>query len=107
MLRRLDQRFVVIESDYARADEARVAGVPVIYGDATAEAVLEAAGVRECRLVVLTVTDAVGARLVVVRARSLDPEVHIVVRSASAEQLEDLSRLGVYAIGRASCRERG
>src|SRR5215203_6557126 len=37
MLRRLDQRFVVIESDYARADEARVAGVPIVYGDVVLE----------------------------------------------------------------------
>jgi CPA2 family monovalent cation:H+ antiporter-2 len=96
MLRRLDQRFVVIESDYARADEARLAGVPIIYGDATADAVLEAAGVRECRLVVLTVPDAVSMRLAVVRLRALDPEVHIVARSTSAEQLKELSRLGVY-----------
>jgi CPA2 family monovalent cation:H+ antiporter-2 len=96
MLRRLDQRFVVIESDYARADEARLAGVPIVYGDATADAVLEAAGVRECRLVVLTVPDAVSMRLAVVRLRALDPEVHIVARSTSAEQLKELSRLGVY-----------
>jgi len=96
MLRRLDQRFVVIESDYARADEARIAGVPIVYGDATADAVLEAAGVRECRLVVLTVPDAVSMRLAVVRLRALDPKVHIVARSTSAEQLKELSRLGVY-----------
>ncbi|HKH76589.1 MAG TPA: cation:proton antiporter [Rubrobacteraceae bacterium] len=96
MLRRLDQRFVVIESDYARADEARVAGVPIVYGDATADAVLEAAGVHECRLVVLTIPEAVDARLTVVRLRALDPEVHVVARSTSAEQLKELSRLGVY-----------
>ena len=96
MLARLDQPFVVIESDYARADEAREAGVPVVYGDATAEAVLEAAGVRECRLVVLTIPVAVDVRLTVVRLRALDPEIHIVVRSTSTEQLKDLSSLGVY-----------
>lgn len=96
MLERLDQPFVAVDFDPARADAARESGAPIIYGDATAEAVLEAAGVREARLVVLTVPDAVGTRLMVGRVRALDPEVHIVARSTSVEQLEDLSRLGVY-----------
>ncbi len=96
MLRRLEQPFVVVDVDPSRADTARESEVPIVYGDATAEPVLEAAGVGEARLVLVTVPDAVGARLVVERARALKPDVHIVVRSTSAEQLEDLSRLGVY-----------
>jgi CPA2 family monovalent cation:H+ antiporter-2 len=96
MLRRLEQPFVVVDVDPSRVDTARESEVPIVYGDATAEPVLEAAGVGEARLVLVTVPDAVGARLVVERARALKPDVHIVVRSTSVEQLEDLSRLGVY-----------
>src|ERR671916_900277 len=96
MLRSLEQSFVVVDLDPGRADAAREAELPVIYGDAAAEPVLEAAGVREARLVLVTVPDAIGARLVVERVRALKPGVHIVVRSTSVEQLEDLSRLGVY-----------
>ncbi|MDQ4082881.1 MAG: cation:proton antiporter [Actinomycetota bacterium] len=96
MLQDLEQPFVVVDVDPSRVDTARESEVPIVYGDATAEPVLEAAGVGEARLVLVTVPDAVGARLVVERARALKPDVHIVVRSTSAEQLEDLSRLGVY-----------
>ena len=96
MLGRLKQPFVVVDVDPSRVDTARESEIPIVYGDASAEPVLEAAGVGEARLVLVTVPDAVGARLVVERARALKPDVHIVVRSTSAEQLEDLSRLGVY-----------
>ena len=96
MLGRLEQPFVVVDVDPSRVDTARESEIPIVYGDATAEPVLEAAGVGEARLVLVTVPDAVGTRLVVERARALKPDVHIVVRSTSAEQLEDLSRLGVY-----------
>jgi CPA2 family monovalent cation:H+ antiporter-2 len=96
MLRSLEQPFVVVELDPGRADAARESGLPIVYGDAAAEPVLEAAGVGEARLVLVTVPDAIGVRLVVERVRALKPDVHIVVRSTSVEHLEDLSRLGVY-----------
>ena len=96
MLRRLGQAFVTVDLDPARVDAAREEKLPIIYGDATAEPVLEAAGVRAARLVIVTIPDAIGTRLVVGRVRALNPEVHIVARSVSMEQLEELGRLGVY-----------
>ena len=96
MLRRLGQAFVTVDLDPARVDAAREEKLPLIYGDATAEPVLEAAGVRAARLVIVTIPDAIGTRLVVGRVRALNPEVHIVARSVSMEQLEELGRLGVY-----------
>jgi monovalent cation:H+ antiporter-2, CPA2 family len=96
LLARLDQPFVVVDPNPGRADEARDSGYPVVYGDAGAEPVLEAAGVRRARLVIVTVPDPVGARLVVGRARSINPNVHVVARTTTVEQLEELGRLGVY-----------
>ena len=96
LLARLDQPFVVVDPNPARADEARDSSYPVVYGDAGAEPVLEAAGVRRARLVIVTVPDPVGARLVVERVRSINPNVHVVARTTTVEQLEELGRLGVY-----------
>jgi CPA2 family monovalent cation:H+ antiporter-2 len=96
LLARLDQPFVVVDPNPGRADEARDAGYPVVYGDAAAEPVLEAAGVRRARLVIVTVPDPVGARLVVERACSINPNVHVVARTTTVEQLEELGRLGIY-----------
>jgi monovalent cation:H+ antiporter-2, CPA2 family len=96
LLARLEQQFVVVDSNPGPGDRARDAGYPVVYGDAGAEPVLEAAGVRRARLVIVTVSDPVGARLVVTRVRSLNPNVHVVARTKTVEQLEELGRLGVY-----------
>ena len=96
LLARLEQPFAVVDSNPGRGDEARGSGYPVVYGDAGAEPVLEAAGVRRARLVIVTVPDPVGARLAVTRVRALNPNVHVVARTATVEQLEELGRLGVY-----------
>jgi CPA2 family monovalent cation:H+ antiporter-2 len=96
LLARLDQPFVVVDPNPGRGDEAKDAGYPVVYGDAGAEPVLEAAGVRRARLVIVTVPDPVGARLVVERTRLINPNVHVVARTTTVEQLEELGRLGVY-----------
>jgi monovalent cation:H+ antiporter-2, CPA2 family len=96
LLDRLEQPFVVVDSNPGRTDEAGEAGYPTVFGDAGAGPVLEAAGVRRARLVIVTVPDPVGARLVVERVRAINPNVHVVVRSSTVEQLEELGRLGVY-----------
>jgi CPA2 family monovalent cation:H+ antiporter-2 len=82
--------------DPGKVEAAREEGIPLVYGDAAAEPVLEAAKIRKARMVVLTTPDAVGTRLVVERARQLNPEARVVARSAGEDQLEDLGRLGVY-----------
>lgn len=96
LLNRLDQEFVVIESNPARADELREEGLPTIFGDAAAEPVLEAADVAAARLVVVTMPDAAGVRLAIDRIQQINPEVHIVARSATVDQLEELGNMGVY-----------
>ena len=96
LLARLEQPFVVVDSNPGQGERARDSGYPVVYGDAGAEPVLEAAGVRRARLVIVTVPDPVGARLVVERVRSINPNVHVVARTTTVEQLEELGRLGVY-----------
>ena len=96
LLSRLEQSFVVIDANPSRADAVKESGFPVVFGDAAAEPVLAAAGVGKARLVIVTVPDPAGVRLVVERVRGINKEVHVVVRSASVEQLEELAKLGVY-----------
>ena len=96
LLHRLEKPFVVIEANPERADEAREAGFPTVYGDAAATPVLDAAGVGQARLVVVSVPDAIAARLTVERVKALAPDAEILARAESVEQLEDLGRLGVY-----------
>ena len=96
MLNGLERPVVVLDVNPGRVEEAGEAGLPAVYGDAAAEPVLEAARVDRARLFILTVPDPVGARLIIERVRRMNPGLHIVARSMSSEQLEDLGKLGVY-----------
>ena len=97
LLFKLDQPFVVVDLDHGKIEEARESGFPTVYGDAAAEPVLEAAGLGRARLMILTIPDPAGARLVVDQVKhTYGDDVHIVARSTTVEQLQDLRRIGVY-----------
>ena len=46
ILKRLNIQFVIIELDHRRFEQAKEAGMSVVYGDAGQEIVLEAAGLK-------------------------------------------------------------
>lgn len=98
VLQRLGTAFVLIEIDYHRVREAKDKGFPVIYGDAAQEVVLEAAGVRRARLVLVTTPALIVTRAVVEQVRRLNPTVHIVARAEGVEAMERLHEQGVYEV---------
>ncbi|WP_029215698.1 cation:proton antiporter [Kallotenue papyrolyticum] len=98
LLQRLSLPCVVIELDQNAAERARRAGLPVIYGDASSEIVLEAAGIQHARLMLVTVPGAVDVELIVRRVRQVNPELHVVVRAARLGQVERLQAMGVYEL---------
>ena len=98
LLQQLGQSFAVVDNNPERMEDARKEDFPVVFGDATAEPVLEAAGVAKARLIAVTVPDALDVRLVVERIQRLNPTVHITARAATAAELEELGQLGVYEV---------
>ena len=98
LLQDFGQSFVVVDNNPERTEDVKNEGFPIVFGDATAEPVLEAAGVAKARLVVVTVPDALDARLVVERVQRINPTVHITARAATAAALEELGQLGVYEV---------
>ncbi len=95
VLRRLGSPVVVVELDHRRAEKARAAGMPVIYGDASHEVVLEAAEVRSARLLVVTTPDMVVARAIVVNARRLNGGLGVVARTSDSSFLPIFKEIGV------------
>jgi CPA2 family monovalent cation:H+ antiporter-2 len=98
VLRRLGLPVVAVEMDQHRLETCRSGGLGVIYGDASHPLVLEAAGLAEARLLVIT-TPAPTTTLAIARhARTVRPDLHIVARAESDAVLEDLHELGVYEV---------
>jgi CPA2 family monovalent cation:H+ antiporter-2 len=98
VLQRLSLPCVVIDQDQQAVDQARAAGLPVIYGDASSTVVLEAADIHTARLALVVVAAAIDVELVVRAVRVLNPGLHIVARAARLAQIEHLRRFGIYEI---------
>jgi CPA2 family monovalent cation:H+ antiporter-2 len=95
-LRRLP--FVLIEFDDRRVQDARVAGLPVIYGDASHEAVLRAATISRSRALIATVPAYPDVRAIIAAARRLRPDLAIVARAEGFEAVRDLYALGIKKV---------
>ncbi|HYK89839.1 MAG TPA: cation:proton antiporter [Acidobacteriota bacterium] len=88
----------VIELDHYAVDRAREAAITVVYGDAGSPVVLEAAGIHEARLLLITVPAASDVELIVRRARTLNPPLHVVARAQYLTQIEALRAMEVYEV---------
>jgi monovalent cation:H+ antiporter-2, CPA2 family len=95
-LRRLP--FVLIEFDDRRVQDARVAGLPVIYGDASHEVVLRAATISRSRALIATVPAYPDVRAIIAAARRLRPDLAIVARAEGFEAVRDLYALGIEKV---------
>jgi monovalent cation:H+ antiporter-2, CPA2 family len=98
VLQRMQLPFVVIELDQRRVDQCKQEGMPVIYGDASQEVVLETAGIHAAKLMLITLPAIVTTQMVTDRVRSLNPDLHIVARVESTELLNILHEHGVYEV---------
>lgn len=89
---------VVIELDDRRVQQAREAGLVVIYGDAGQTVVLEAANIRQARVVLITVPAFSDARAIVRAAQRLRPDVAIIARAHAPDAVRELYALGVEEV---------
>jgi CPA2 family monovalent cation:H+ antiporter-2 len=93
--------FVVIEQDRLAARALSDRGVAALYGDAARPGLLEHAGLRHARLLVITAPDPLQARAVIDLARRIHPSIDIAVRAqsdAERKHLEDRN-VGLAVIG--------
>lgn len=87
-------QYQAIEISFDIVQEQRARGVPIFFGDATQEASLMKANIKEARVCVVAIPDPTGAARVVALARRLNPDVEIVAR---VRYVRDMAKL--YALG--------
>jgi K+:H+ antiporter len=97
-LARLGLPCVLIELDDRRVQQARIARLPVIYGDAAQAVVLEAAGVARAQAMIVTVPTFADVRAIVEAVRKLRSDLHIVARADGPEAVRDLYALGIEEV---------
>jgi CPA2 family monovalent cation:H+ antiporter-2 len=92
-------RFVLIEFDHHRAEQARQSGWPVVFGDAAQDPVLEAAGIHRAKMAIVTVPSAVDSIAVAARISELAPGVPLLVRMDTLEDAGPLlARPDVFVV---------
>ena len=98
VLKRLNVPLLIIELDQLRVDRAKHADIPVIYGDASHEVVLEAATASLARLLIITSPEVVIAQTIVQRVRKVNAEIQVVARAPGVEFLEEFKKLNISEV---------
>jgi CPA2 family monovalent cation:H+ antiporter-2 len=90
--------YVIIEANPDIVKEEKINGERIYYGDATFGAVLEHAGIKNARVLIIGVNDATAARKIVETAKELNPNVCIIAKVRDLEEMKRLNALGADEI---------
>jgi len=89
---------VVSDLDPKRLLEPQSKGVPVVYGDAAEEEILELMGVRRAKAIAITHGDLVATKLAIHRIRAVNPNVKILARASADGDVLDLRSMAIYRV---------
>ncbi len=97
LLRQAGLSTVIIDMNMDTISELHRAGQAAIFGDAQSEEVLRESGVARARYLLLTMAANVNPAPVVIRARELNPSMHILVRTRFLQERDALRHAGATA----------
>lgn len=86
---------LVVEEDRRLAREARNRGFDVLEGAPASPAVLERMALRNARVLIVTLPDPFATRLLVERARTINPRLDVIARASLETEAEKLYEAGV------------
>ncbi len=89
---------VVIEKNKQTCDKIKLTNIPYIEGDATDEKILTEAGITNAKGLVTSILDDAENVYIVITARSMNPNLHIVARGSSDKVKEKLYRIGANRV---------
>jgi voltage-gated potassium channel len=93
-----NETFLVIETDPVKVEELSDLGIAVLARDATLEESLREAGVEHARGLAACLPDDADNVYVVLTARDLNPDIHIVARAAEEQAESKLVRAGANRV---------
>jgi len=88
--------FVIIENDFRRFERVKEKNFPVIYGDSANKSVMDAAGITEAKLIMLTIPSIIISREIVRICREMRSDIPIIARTESMEQMQEMLRLEIH-----------
>ena len=98
MLQASDVPYAVLEMNPRTVSRASAEGVPIHYGDAASDTVLERMGVARARIVVFAISEPDATRQGVAAARRLNPGAYVVARTRYTTEIEPLYAAGADTV---------
>ncbi|MEE8403431.1 MAG: cation:proton antiporter [Candidatus Hydrothermarchaeaceae archaeon] len=86
--------YVIIEMNPERVRSEQAQGEPIYYGDATQEAVLRHANIKDAMVVVVVIADPAATRRITEITRRINPKIHIIARTRYLQEMKPLYELG-------------
>ncbi|MFD0798842.1 monovalent cation:proton antiporter-2 (CPA2) family protein [Maribacter chungangensis] len=86
--------YVAIEMNAETVKRERKKGVPIIFGDATQDHILEKVHLSDARVAVIAISDNVGTKIAIKNVRSHSESLYLVVRTRYVKETSELIALG-------------
>ncbi|CUU02281.1 Kef-type potassium/proton antiporter, CPA2 family [Candidatus Thermokryptus mobilis] len=98
ILKDLNIPYVILELNPITVREMKKQGEPIYLGDATSIDVLKSVGIDKAKLIVIAISDPTSTRRIVTIARSVNPDIYIIVRTRYVSEIEELKKLGANEV---------
>ncbi|WP_440947541.1 cation:proton antiporter domain-containing protein [Methanosarcina sp. T3] len=86
--------YMVIEINPETVRQEKLKGIDIIYGDAAQKAVLEHAGIKNARSIVITAGNPVSTWQIIETVKRLNPDIHIIARTHFLDTIDSFYALG-------------
>ncbi|VVB71551.1 Calcium-gated potassium channel MthK [uncultured archaeon] len=90
--------YVIVDIDPEIVNSDKRNGEPISYGDATQENVLQNAGIKNAKIMVIAISDRSATRRITDLARRLNPEIYIIARTRYIQEMGVLHNLGANEV---------
>ncbi len=91
-------KFIALDLDSRRVQEAVAAGESVVYGDAAKREILLAAGLMRAKTLVISYNDMHSALKILHHVKELRPDLPVVVRTSDDSHVEQLKQAGAAEV---------
>jgi len=90
--------YVIIDLNPETVRSEQAKDEPIYYGDATQEAVLQHADIKDAMIVVVAIDDPAATRRITEIARRLNPKAHMIIRTRYLQEMKPLYELGASEV---------
>src|SRR5699024_1109283 len=86
--------YIVLETNAVTVEREKDNGVPIIFGDAAENHILNHVNVYHARAIVVAVSNLAASRNIIIAVRNITQSVHLLVRTKYVRQMDELKSLG-------------